>query len=85
MTLSEGAIITLKRMIEEGYLFKSEIADQGKDVFTELEAAGYITNKFGESYPKVEVDIGKVGAYFTKHEGYKYLVSKCLPDVHRPK
>lgn len=85
MTLSKKAINTLNRMIAEGYLFESEIEDQGDTVLVELKDGGYITNSFEESYPKVEMDISKVGAYFTKSEGYEYLVTKCLPDGHRLK
>ncbi len=84
MTLSEGAIITLNRMIAEGFLNESEIEDQGDAVLEELKNGCYITNNFEESYPKVEMDIYKAGSYFTTRKGYDYLKSKYSPNGRCP-
>ena len=84
MTLSKKAINTLNRMIAEGFLYESEIEDQGEAVLEELKDGGYITNNFEESYPVVEMDISKVGSYFTKRKGYDYLRSKYSPNGRCP-
>lgn len=84
MTLSKDAAVTLSRMITEGYLFESEIGDQGRDVLEELLTGDYITNNFEESYPRVEVDFYKAGAYFVTHKGYDYLKSKYSPNGRCP-